>query len=160
MRLVARLGERVRQGAPLLELDSSEVVQPQNDFIAAVAALNKARSQLGLAQIVERRHHDLYEGKAGPLKDWQQAQADLTDAQNDLRSSETTVEAVRNRLSILGLTGAEIAALEEKGAIRRATAISAPIDGTVIARKVGPGQFVRNDPGDRSTPLPTSPPCG
>ena len=26
--------------------------------------------------------------------------------------------------------------------------IRAPIDGTVIARKVGPGQYVRNDSGD------------
>src|SRR5262249_2768809 len=47
-RLIARLGERVRQGAPLLEVDSSEIVQPQNDLLAAVAATNKARARLGL----------------------------------------------------------------------------------------------------------------
>ena len=32
--------------------------------------------------------------------------------------------------------------------MRRATPIPAPIDGTVIARKVGPGQYVRNDTGE------------
>ena len=147
-RLIAKVGDRVKRGDPLFEIDSPEVVQPQNDFIVALADLNKARSQLNLAQIVEKRHRELYEAKAGPLKEWQQAQADLISAQNDLRSSETALDAVRNRLSILGLTEAEIVSLAEKGTIRRTTAISAPIDGTVIARKVGPGQYVRNDPGE------------
>src|SRR5712675_1053740 len=57
--LVAKIGDQVKRGDPLFEIDSPEVVQPQNDFIAAVAALNKARSQLDLAQIVEKRLKDL-----------------------------------------------------------------------------------------------------
>ena len=32
--------------------------------------------------------------------------------------------------------------------MRRATPIHAPIDGTVIARKIGPGQYLRNDTGE------------
>src|SRR5262249_60244430 len=64
-RLIARLGERVAQGAPLLEVDSSEVVQPQNDLLAAVAATNKARAKLSLATLNEARNKGLYEGKAG-----------------------------------------------------------------------------------------------
>jgi membrane fusion protein, heavy metal efflux system len=148
VRLVAKVGDRVRRGEPLFEIDSPEVVQPQNDFIAAAAAMNKARSQLDLAQIVEKRLKDLYEGKAAPLKEWQLAQAQLIAAQNDMRSAEIALEAVRARLRIVGFTDQEIAALQEKGRIRRATPIPAPIDGTVIARKVGPGQYVRNDTGD------------
>lgn len=148
IRLIAKVGDKVKRGDPLFEIDSPDVVQPQNEFIAAAAEVNKARSQLGLAEIAERRHRDLYEGKAGALKEWQQAQADLVAAQNDMRSTETALDAARHRLSILGLTAADIAALQEKGAIKRAVAIPAPIDGTVIARKVGPGQYVRNDPGE------------
>ena len=53
-RLIAKVGDVVKRGDPLFEIDSPEVVQPQNDFIAAFAALNKARAQLNLAQIVER----------------------------------------------------------------------------------------------------------
>ena len=147
-RLIAKIGETVKRGDPLFELDSPEVVQPQNDFIAAVTALNKARSALDLAQIVERRMRDLYEGKAAPLKEFQQAQAALVAAQNDMRSADVALEAVRSRLRIVGFTEAEIDALREKGLIRRAVPIHAPIDGTVIARKVGPGQYVRNDTGD------------
>src|SRR5262249_15232822 len=147
-RLIAKIGDTVKRGDPLFELDSPEVVQPQNDFIAAVTAFNKARSALNLAQIVEKRMRDLYEGKAAPLKDFQQAQAALVAAQNDMRSAEIALEAVRSRLRIVGFTDAEIDALRAKGLIRRAVPIHTPIDGTVIARKVGPGQFVRNDTGD------------
>jgi cobalt-zinc-cadmium efflux system membrane fusion protein len=147
IRLIAKVGDAVKRGDPLFEIDSPEVVQPQNDFIAALAALNKARSQLNLAQIVEKRQRGLYEGKAAPLKEFQLAEAALVAAQNDMRAAETALEAVRNRLIIIGLTKDQIANLKEKREIHRAM-IYAPIDGTVIARKVGPGQHVRNDTGD------------
>lgn len=147
-RLVAKVGDAVKRGDPLFEIDSPEVVQPQNDFIAALATLNKARAQLNLTQIVEKRQRDLYESRAAPLKEFQQAEADLVAVQNDMRAAEIALEAVRNRLRILGLTDPQITALQEKRAISRATPIYAPIDGTVIARKVGPGQYVRSDSGD------------
>jgi len=147
-RLIAKIGDNVNRGDPLFEIDSPEVVQPQNDFIAAFSAMNKARSQLDLARIVEKRLKDLYEGKAAALKEYQQAQGELVGAQNDMRSAEMSLEAARARLRIVGFTDAEVAALKEKGTVRRATPIPAPIDGTVIARKVGPGQYVRNDTGE------------
>jgi cobalt-zinc-cadmium efflux system membrane fusion protein len=147
-RLLAKIGDNVNRGDPLFEIDSPEVVQPQNDFIAAFSAMNKARSQLDLARIVEKRLKDLYEGKAAALKEYQQAQGQLVGAQNDMRSAEMSLEAARARLRIVGFTDAEVAALKEKGTVRRATPIPAPIDGTVIARKVGPGQYVRNDTGE------------
>lgn len=147
-RLIAKIGDTVNRGDPLFEIDSPEVVQPQNDFIAAFSAMNKARSQLDLARIVEKRLKDLYEGKAAALKEYQQAQGQLVGAQNDMRSAEMSLEAARARLRIVGFTDAEVAALKDKGTVRRATPIPAPIDGTVIARKVGPGQYVRNDTGE------------
>lgn len=148
-RLVARLGEQVRQGAPLLEIDSPEIVAPQNDFLTAIAAINKARAKLALATINEARNKGLFEGKAGALKDWQQSQAELDAAHNDLRAAATAVDAARNRLRILGLTAEEIAGLQDKGQIKRSVPIISPIDGTVVARKVGPGQYVRTDPPDQ-----------
>ncbi|HEY6994663.1 MAG TPA: efflux RND transporter periplasmic adaptor subunit [Xanthobacteraceae bacterium] len=147
-RLVAKVGDKVKRGEALFEIDSPEVVQPQNDFVAAVAAVNKARSQLDLARIAEKRLKDLYEGKAAPLKDWQQAQAQLVAAQNDIRSAEIALEAARARLRIVGFSDEEVAALKQEGVVRRSTPIPAPIDGTVVARKVGPGQYVRNDSGE------------
>ena len=148
IRLIAKVGDQVRSGDPLLEIDSPEQVPPQNDFIAAQTARNKAHSQLNLARIVEKRARDLYEGKAAPFKDLQQAEAQLAAAENDMRSTDTASEAVRIRLRILGRTDEEISKLEQHGALSRVTRITAPIDGTIIARKVGPGQYVRADSGD------------
>src|SRR3954467_12536740 len=52
-RLIANVGDQVRSGDPLLEIDSPEQVAPQHEFIAAQTARNKARSQLNLAAIIE-----------------------------------------------------------------------------------------------------------
>ncbi len=147
-RLIAKVGDQVKRGDPLLEIDSPEQVPPQNEFIAAQAARNKARSQLNLAQIVEKRVRDLYEGKAAPFKDLQQAEAQLAAAESDMRSTDTAFEAARIRLRILGRTDAEISKLEQQGTLSRVTRITAPIDGTVISRKVGPGQHVKSDSGE------------
>jgi len=147
-RLIAKVGDQVKRGDPLLEIDSPEQASPQNDFIAAQTARNKARSQLNMATIMEKRIRDLHEGKAAPFKDLQQAEAQLTAAENDMRSTDTAVEAARIRLRILGRTEAEIATLERDGTISRVTLINAPIDGTVISRKVGPGQYVKADSGE------------
>ena len=141
-RLLVKPGDAVQRGERLFTLEVADVVQAQNDFIATATGLNKARSQLDLARINEKRQRDLYEGKATPLKELQQAQAALIAAQNDLRSAEVAFEAARNRLRILGKTDAEIAAFLEKGQISAETPIYAPIDGTVVQRKVGPGQYV------------------
>ena len=104
--------------------------------------MNKAKSALDLAQMQDKRAKDLFEGKAVPLKDYQQSQATLIQAQNDLRSSQTALEAARNKLRILGLTDEDIATFQEKGRINPETTIFAPIAGTVVQRKIGPGQYV------------------
>jgi len=110
-------------------------VQGLNDFVAALGALNSARSKLNLAQIVEKRANDLYAGKAVPLKDWQQSQNDLTTAQNDVRSAETALEAVHNRLRILGRSEEQISAFQETRQISADTPINSPIAGTVVQRR-------------------------
>ena len=157
-KLFAKPGDSVVTGQPLFVVEATDTVQAQNDFIAAMTAMNKARSQLRLAEIIEKRNKDLYEGKAVALKEWQQAQAELIGAQNDVRSAETALEAARNRLRIFGRTEEEIATFQEKGRISPETPIYAPIGGTIVQRKVGPGQYVSagsSDPvfviGDLST---------
>jgi cobalt-zinc-cadmium efflux system membrane fusion protein len=157
-KLLARPGDRVMQGQSLFVIEAPDNVQAQNDFITAVTGYNKAKSQLELTQIQDKRAHDLYDGKAVPLKDYQQSQAALISAQNDMRSSETALQAARNRLRILGLSDAAITTFQDKGRIDPETTIAAPIAGTVVQRKVGPGQYVNagaSDPvfviGDLST---------
>ena len=147
-KIAVEAGETVQTGQLLFALEATDMVQAHNDFIAAVSGLETARSQLHLAQIVEKRQHDLYEGKAVPLKDWQQAQADLVIAQDNVRTAEISLEAVSNRLRILQKTDDEIAAFERTGKINPDTPIYAPIGGTVVQRKVGPGQFITSGASD------------
>jgi membrane fusion protein, heavy metal efflux system len=128
-RVIAGLGDTVKAGAPLATLEASEFVQAQNDLATAA-------SQVKLARITETRKHALYDAKGGSLQDWQSAQADLT-------AAETALSAVRNRLSILGKSAAEIAVLERNQTISPVATLSAPIAGAVVDRQVGPGQYVQ-----------------
>jgi membrane fusion protein, heavy metal efflux system len=157
-KLLAKPGDTVKQGQSLFVIEAADTVQAQNDFVAASSGLNKAQSALDLAQLQDKRAKDLFEGKAVPLKDYQQTQATLIQAQNDLRSTQTALEAARNKLRILGLTDEAITAFGEKGRINPETTIFSPIAGTVVQRKIGPGQYVNagaSDPvfviGDLST---------
>lgn len=157
-KLLAKPGESVTQGQPLFTIEAADTVQAQNDYIAAMTSQNKAKSALELADIQYRRAKDLYEGRAIPLKDYQQAEATQVQAQNDMRSSVTALEAANNKLRILGFTDETIKAFQSKSTINPEITIYAPISGTVVQRKIGPGQFVSagaSDPvfviGDLST---------
>jgi membrane fusion protein, heavy metal efflux system len=147
-KLLVRPGDSVTQRQPLFVIEAADTVQAQNDFVTAMTGLNKAKSALDLAQIQDTRAKDLFEGKAVPLKDYQQSQATLIQAQNDLRSSQTALEAARNKLRILGFGDEAISAFQEKGSINPETTIYSPIAGTVVQRKIGPGQYVNSGASD------------
>ena len=137
------------QGQPLFVIEAADTVQAQNDFIAAMTA--HEQGEVGARSgrsIQDKRAKDLFEGKAVPLKDYQQAEATLIQAQNDLRSSQTALEAARNKLRILGFTDEAITTFQEKGRINPETTIFAPIAGTVVQRKIGPGQYVNSGASD------------
>ncbi|MBR0727157.1 efflux RND transporter periplasmic adaptor subunit [Bradyrhizobium japonicum] len=147
-KLLAKPGEMLKQGQPLFTIEAADTVQAQNDFIAAMTAQNKAKSAIDLADIQFRRAKDLYEGRAIPLKDYQQAETTQVQAQNDVRSSGTALEAARNKLRILGFTDETIKTFQEKGVIDREITIYSPISGTVVQRKIGPGQYVNSGASD------------
>lgn len=147
-KLLAKPGESVTQGQPLFTIEAADTVQAQNDYIAAMTSQNKAKSALELADIQYRRAKDLYEGRAIPLKDYQQAEATQVQAQNDMRSSVTALEAASNKLRILGFTDETIKAFQNKSTINPEITIYAPISGTVVQRKIGPGQYVNSGASD------------
>lgn len=138
-----RPGDVVSQGQPLLALQASEFVQGQSDLLAAQSSRASAQSQLALAQSAEKRKHALLDARAGSRADWEQSQNDLAAAQNALRTSEAAVEAVRNRLRILGRTDAQIDALAAGSAIDPVATVTAPIAGTITDRQVGLGQYLQ-----------------
>jgi cobalt-zinc-cadmium efflux system membrane fusion protein len=159
IKLFAKPGDRVEKGQPLFVVEASDMVQAQNDFLTAKAGVNKARTQLVVAEIVLHRHRELLAGNAVAKRDFEQAEIGHVSATQDLKAAEVALEAARNRLRILGKSDAAIGAFEEgRQSISAETTVPAPISGTVVQRKVGPGQFVAgasNDPvfviGDLST---------
>ncbi|HEV2301145.1 MAG TPA: efflux RND transporter periplasmic adaptor subunit [Stellaceae bacterium] len=157
VKILAKTGERVDRGQSLMAVEASEIVQAQNDLISAVASLDTARSQFELAKTAEQRQHQLYLAKGGALKDWQQSQADLTEARSNLHSAEIALAAVRNRLRILGKSEAEIAALEHMPTerINPVAEVRAPISGTVTQRQVGLGEYINSAAAGAADPVYT-----
>jgi cobalt-zinc-cadmium efflux system membrane fusion protein len=147
-RLAVKPGDAIKPGQLLFSIEATDMVQAQNDFITANATLDTVRSTLNLAETIEKRQRNLFESKATALKDWQQAQADLVTAQSNVRAGEIALEAVRNRLRILKKTEDEIAEFQKSGTISPDTPIYSPIGGTIVQRKVGPGQFITSGASD------------
>lgn len=135
-RVIAGIGQHVKKGAPLFTIDATEFAQTQSDLLNAL-------TQLKLARIAEQRRHAAFDSKGGSLQDWQQAQADLAAAQ-------TQLDSVRNRLRIFGQNEEQIAALERAKAASPVTYVTAPIEGVVTDRQVGPGQYLQSG---NSTPV-------
>ena len=134
-------GDTVKQGQPLFRLDSTDLVQAINNVVVGKAALAKAQSQLNLTKTTEDRAHQLYLAKGGSLKDWQQAQADLTAAQNDLKSAEIGLTAAQDQLRIIRVPSGET---DTESLTRTSPDLNvlAPISGEVLMRKLGVGQYI------------------
>ena len=140
---------RRKLGQPLFMVEATDMVQAHNDFITAVDRAEQVQPQLTLAQTVDKRKRDLYEGKAAALKDWQQPAPHRVNGERS-RSSEVALEAARNRLRILGKSDPKsprsrkgvpsILDLDRRAYLR-----------TVVQRKAGPGQYVTGLPANRSS---------
>ena len=130
-KVVAGLGDVVTAGATLALIEATEFAQAQSDLATAAASAK-------LARINESRKHALYDAKGGSLQDWEQSQADLASAESALR-------VARNKLSILGKSPEQIAELE-RGEFTGSAALAqivAPLNGVVVDRQVGPGQYLQ-----------------
>src|SRR5262249_43290501 len=145
VRLLAKPGEAVHRGALLAEVDTPDVVQAEQDLISQLSGIAKARTALELAKRNEQRQHTLYANKAASLAVYEQAQSDLKNAGSDLQASEAGLLASRSRLKLFGKDDADIQAIERDRKIDRLARVVAPLAGTITARKVGPGQFVKPD---------------
>jgi len=126
-KLVAGVGDKVRRGQVIAEIESSEVGQARADYVSA-----KARS--GAADANLRRETDLAEKKISSVREREQAHAQSV-------TEEAGVRAAVMRLRAIGLTPGDISEAEKHDLGGRVQ-IRSPISGTVIERKVTLGQAV------------------
>lgn len=157
--VLAHAGDTLAKGAPLYTIDASEMVQARDDLASALAGVASAQAALIQAQAAETRQHALLDAEGAALKDWQQAQVDLATAQAARTTAQATLDAVRGRLRVLGLTAAEITALEKRphgtaaaGDDGGVVVVRAPVAGVVTQRQLAVGQYV-NSAANNGTPV-------
>jgi cobalt-zinc-cadmium efflux system membrane fusion protein len=127
-RLAVGVGSPVRRGQVMAEIESVDVGQARGELISAKARLAAAESNL-------RRERDLAEKKISSSREREVAEAQWG-------AERATVRAAHERLRAIGLTEADIEAIDEQGSGGRVH-IRAPIDGTVMDRFVTLGQAIQ-----------------
>jgi cobalt-zinc-cadmium efflux system membrane fusion protein len=129
VRLLAGIGDRVREGQPLLELQSPEVGHARSDYLGAVA-------QSTLAEASLKRKRELAAERIAPQREVQEAEAAAAAARAEVR------------VAAAGLQAMGLATPTEDGSDTIASPIFqvvAPVRGTVIDRAALRGQML--DPG-------------
>lgn len=140
--VMVKIGDFVRQGQPLLTLESSDIDAAVSGFQQAQAVVTQAKSALAKAQMDLDREKDLFENGAVPQKEILNAQAVTVQAQAGVEQAEAATGQARRRLQILGV-GTE--------SFGQHLTIHAPISGKVLEMSFVNGEF-RND---LSAPLMT-----
>lgn len=140
--VMVKIGDFVRQGQPLLTLESSDIDAAVSGFQQAQAVVTQAKSALAKAQMDLDREKDLFEHGAVPQKEILNAQAVTVQAQAGVEQAEAATGQARRRLQILGV-GTE--------SFGQHLTIHAPISGKVLEMSFVNGEF-RND---LSAPLMT-----
>lgn len=140
--LLANKGNDVRSGQSLAVVEAPDFVSAQNDLASARSDLVKANIGLSASQVGAERTRRLHEQEAIATKDLQQSESDLARAQDDVRRSQAAVAAAEHRLRLFGKEPDETTTVDPRVTLR------APIGGTIVDRKVGPGQYVKPDTPD------------
>lgn len=130
-RILAKLGDRVSEGAPLAAIESPEAGSAYADFL-------RARSDLAFSERALHLAEDLYETRAISQKELQQAKNDYLKAKTELNRTKARL------LSFYRDPDRE----EESGSpsAQALFELKAPISGVVVEKNITQGQGVSADP--------------
>src|SRR5215813_80313 len=141
--VLAKLGDAVEQGQPVLSVDSPDADAAIAATLQAEAAERQAQAALSKSDADLARTTELYEHHAVAQKDLLGAQNDQAQARAALETARAALQQARRKLELLDLKLA--------GEPRQLVQVRAPISGKVLEVNVAPGEY-RNDTG---TPLMT-----
>ena len=121
----AQLGQQVRRGQPLAQLHSPELAEAQSRYLATRAELDAHEREL-------RRTEKLVELGSASRQELERIHAEHT-------AAVTMVQSLRSRLTLLGMTAAQVETLTATPDIASTVTIPAPIDGVITARDANIG---------------------
>jgi len=133
--VLVKLGDAVKEGTPLLSVESPEVGSATSAYRQAEAAVSRAQAALVKAQADLDRLRDLYENRAVAKKEVLGAESLLVQTRADVDQAQASKSEAQRRLEILGLKLGEFA---------QEVVVRAPIAGKVLEINVAPGEY-RND---------------
>ncbi len=137
-RVLVKLGDSVAEHQPLAVVESAEAGLALVAHAQAEAQVRQASTTLARSQKELARARDLNAAKAAPLKDVQNAEAEVELAKSTLQQAQAEVEGTLQRLTLLGLN-------PERHSPE--VTVFAPLAGKVMDVSVAPGEL-RNDTND------------
>ena len=132
LKVMAKLGDFVEQGQPLLSVDSPDADAAVSSYLQAEAAERQARFALTKADRDYQRAKDLYEHQAVSEKDFLGAENDLAQARGNAETTRAASEQARRKLELLGL---------KPGEFHQAALVRSPISGNVLEVNVTVGEY-------------------
>jgi membrane fusion protein, heavy metal efflux system len=114
------VGESVKQGQLLAEVNSPTVADAKSDFVKALAEVERAR-------LAFHREERLLKEEISSRMDYERAQAEFA-------VGESEVARAKQQLFNLGLTDVELASIEKTRSTSSILSLRAPFDGSIIER--------------------------
>lgn len=142
----ARIGERVRKGQPLIELDDRELssavraaeatrAEADSAIAGTEQAIAAARAQLDLANVTHKRFEDLLSKESVSRQEYDESTARVRLAESRLQAATSQKEQAQRKRE---QAEAAIAMAQTRSSYAR---ITAPVTGVVTERLVDPGSL-------------------
>lgn len=123
-----QLGDAVTQGQPLVVIFSSELAEAQMKYLMVIADLQYHKTQHERAVKL---------ANLGAI-----SQQELEEAHSHFQEHQAELAAARQKLLLLGLTKAQVSALNDASQVQSEVTVPAPSAGIITTRNVNVGQVV------------------
>src|SRR5215813_8185510 len=131
-RVMVTIGDAVRQGQPVLEIDSPDISASLSAYRQSQAKLGQAKVAQSKAETDLSRIRDLFENRAAAQKDVLASEAALAQAKSEVAQAEAAVEENQKKLQIFGIQPDQPA---------QDILVRAPVSGKVLDISVAAGEY-------------------
>lgn len=116
-RILVKEGDRVKAGQPIIEITSMELIQLQQDYLAAM-------NEVEFLETEYERQKELRKSNVGALAEFQRKESEYFKAKN-------TVEAIKEKLKLLGIDMSRLVKHKTADIVNKLY-IQSPINGSVF----------------------------